>query len=335
MRPYEIENWALQIISRVESQQPHEDARVELKSRWPEDLARAARQIAGHANAARGDEILWLVGVDQKNGIVGATHEEMADWYAKVKTYFDGLAPDVTDINVPVKGGTIAALLFETTRAPYVVKNPSYGSVKGESIQWEVPWRGTTSIRSATRAELISLLVPRQKIPDCEVMGGRLMVNPLNNKKDAEQYSWVLHLELYLYPKENEILVIPNHRCEVTLEIPNTIKTQFAGATLCSLETSVLEHNGIKAIIENTRTGVLVKGPGLIEIVGQVDTPVMPLHAGDAQITAKLLPAGADYPISISTMLFCNGASANIKGEWIRPSPYNETPGVRSFFRRG
>jgi predicted HTH transcriptional regulator len=156
MRIYEIENWALQILSSVPSHQPHEDARVELKSRWPSDLSRAARQIAGHANAARGSLILWLIGVDEKTGVTGAPHEEMADWYAKLQTHFDGLAPSVTPVNVPVEGGTVVALVFDTSRAPYVVKNPAFGKEKGEFIQWEVPWRGSTNTRSATRAELVT-----------------------------------------------------------------------------------------------------------------------------------------------------------------------------------
>lgn len=64
MRPVEIESWALSVIQQVESRQPNEDARVEMKTNWIEHF-KAARQIAGHANAARGDPILWLIGVDQ------------------------------------------------------------------------------------------------------------------------------------------------------------------------------------------------------------------------------------------------------------------------------
>ena len=57
MRIHEIETWVLQIVERVESEQPIEDSRIELKSDWI-DPAKAARQLAGHANAAHGDTLL-------------------------------------------------------------------------------------------------------------------------------------------------------------------------------------------------------------------------------------------------------------------------------------
>jgi hypothetical protein len=53
MRPPEIEAWALDVIRRVSSGQPHEDFRVELKADWI-TTEKAARRLAGHANAARG-----------------------------------------------------------------------------------------------------------------------------------------------------------------------------------------------------------------------------------------------------------------------------------------
>jgi hypothetical protein len=36
MRPIEIEHWVLKLIEMVESGQPNEDARVELKADWIE-----------------------------------------------------------------------------------------------------------------------------------------------------------------------------------------------------------------------------------------------------------------------------------------------------------
>jgi len=69
MKPSQIEAWALNVIARVINGQPNEDSRVELKSEWiaPPD---AARRIAAHANAAFGDSILWIIGVDQCAGVV-------------------------------------------------------------------------------------------------------------------------------------------------------------------------------------------------------------------------------------------------------------------------
>jgi hypothetical protein len=77
MRPHEIERWTLNVIDRVNARQPNEDQRVELKSEWI-DPYKAARRIAGHANSAHGEPILWLIGVDEEDGVVGANMVDLA-----------------------------------------------------------------------------------------------------------------------------------------------------------------------------------------------------------------------------------------------------------------
>lgn len=128
MRTHEIENWALNIIDRVKAGHPNEDHRVELKAAWP-DPYKAARRIAGHGNAARGESFLWLIGVDKKLGVKGVSMTDLARWYAQVESQFDGLAPDMTPLNIHVDGNTIVALLFESDRAPFVIK--------AEGIDWK------------------------------------------------------------------------------------------------------------------------------------------------------------------------------------------------------
>jgi hypothetical protein len=87
MKPIQLESWALRIIECVQSAQPNEDSRVELKKEWP-DPVKAARRLAGHANSARGESILWLIGIDEKEGVTGITQNDLADWYAQVKSFF-------------------------------------------------------------------------------------------------------------------------------------------------------------------------------------------------------------------------------------------------------
>ena len=158
MKNSQIERWALNVIERVEARQPIEDSRVELKAKWPDDFAKAARRIAGHANAARGEHILWLIGVDEDTGVIGAEYADMADWSAGIASQFDSLVPRCYDLNVPtINGKTIVTLAFETDRAPYVIKNPHYGKRKDDPISLEVPWRIGTQIRTATRANLLQL----------------------------------------------------------------------------------------------------------------------------------------------------------------------------------
>jgi hypothetical protein len=84
MKATEIDAWALRVIDQVVSGKPNEDSRVELKADWPIDYSKAARRIAGHANAARGDPILWLIGVDQATGVKKCTPMDPATWFAGV-----------------------------------------------------------------------------------------------------------------------------------------------------------------------------------------------------------------------------------------------------------
>src|SRR2546422_8731131 len=139
----QLEAWVLSVVDRVKRQQPIEDARVELKTEWPEPV-KAARRIAGHANASGGERILWVIGADEKKGTVGgAKQEELTEWWPKVRSLFDGIAPTLISLAVPAGGITVVGLLFETERLPFVVRNP-----EGGAITFEVPWRDGTAIRS-------------------------------------------------------------------------------------------------------------------------------------------------------------------------------------------
>ncbi len=157
MRCAEVEHWVITVADRVRASAPIEDSRVELKAEWP-DAVDAARRIAGHANAARGDPVLWIIGLDEKRGAIGAAVNELAKWHPKVQAQFDGIAPAMEDFLVPYDGQTLVALLFETSGAPFVVRNPMFGKPGGGPISRETPWREGTSIRSATRTDLIRLL---------------------------------------------------------------------------------------------------------------------------------------------------------------------------------
>lgn len=152
MKPVEVNSWALSILQRVRSRHPSEDSCVECKASWP-DVKNVARQLAGMANAAKGEPILWLIGVDEKGAAIpGAKHLELNNWYPQLVKEFDGLAPQLlVDLNINVDEKTVVALVFETTNVPFVIKVPN-------TDRLEVPWREGTRTRSATRAELTRLL---------------------------------------------------------------------------------------------------------------------------------------------------------------------------------
>ncbi len=162
MKPQEIELWAIDIVDSVLSGQPVEDSRVELKAKWIE-AEKAAPRLGGHANASRGENILWLIGVDERNSfLTNVDATEKGDWYKSVGKHFDGFAPRLlVDVNFKVKGNTVVALYFDTaTEAPFVVKSKNGGSYP----EYTVPWREGTMLRAARRENLLRLLVPAQRV---------------------------------------------------------------------------------------------------------------------------------------------------------------------------
>lgn len=203
MRKVEIEAWALQIMDALVKGRRIEDSRVECKREWPSDPGKAARRIAGHANAARADRILWLIGVDEDAGTVtGAASDDFADWWNQVKSQFDGLAPNLIENFVPYDDTMVVALLFETADAPYVVRNYSG---KGH-IDFEVPWREGTHIRSARRQDLVKILVPLSHAPEIEFRPARL--TPYLNLDGFE-----VEPSFYIVPREP--FVVPRHRIKI------------------------------------------------------------------------------------------------------------------------
>lgn len=299
MNSFQIEAWAYKVIERVETGQPDEDFKVELKSDWP-DVQKAARRLAAHANAARGEPILWLIGVDQKSHtIVGASHMEVSSWYEQVKAEFDDrLAPLMKDLNFSYKGKSVVALFFETDRFPFVVKTTDG--------RLEVPWREGTLTRSAHRSELLKLLVPLQFLPTLEVLGGEARIKQYNNANK----SWRVYLELYIEPKGDMRLVIPFHRCRASLEVGG-VNVQLTEVQF--LPPAFLNKNFSKTI-ENTNDELLVYGPGKVNFSAFASIQDLPQDLNcDIEINASLMPVGAEYPVLFTVRLEKSSATENDK----------------------
>ena len=143
MTPRQIEAWAIRVLELVENKQNVEDTRVELKTEWPTEMNKVARQIGGHANAARGEPILWLIGVDERAGkVIGAPPSEFANWYPAVGKEFEGTAPECIHLNVPHNGVTVPALLFETDRALSWSRTQHTACRAVRAGKWRLRFRG-------------------------------------------------------------------------------------------------------------------------------------------------------------------------------------------------
>jgi hypothetical protein len=312
MNSRQIESWALRVIDSVKSGQPNEDFLVELKREWIQEY-KAARRIAGHANAARGENILWLIGVDEEKGVdcvIGANAADLASWYPTVESFFNELAPRMIPLNIPVDDKTVVALLFETDRAPFVVKNQAYGSTGGGSVELEVPWRENTSIRSAHRSDLIRLLAPLEFLPEIEILDIELTAK-IGGKNSVGNYhpdELRLNSELYIVPKSRERVIIPFHRCRVEFEIPGVL-------TFESNWMSLNPARGIDGIgvvlkpgsltIQSTVYEIIIEGSGKISLAAIAQRPSLPEDRKncDVRISIYLLPTTASRPVVLTKTL--------------------------------
>lgn len=273
MKALEIEAWTLRVLDRARAGNVAEDALVELKAVWP-DPRKAARQLAGHANAARGAPILWIVGVDEKLGVKGVSFNELSSWHAQVQAEFDGIPPTLDNLNDAYENVTVAALCFDTGRAPYVVRNPAFTTAGGGAVSLEVPWREGTRTRSATHADLIRILVPIRLQPTLEVLRGTLHVKK-EEEKDALTRALHAFVEFYIAPQTEQILVFPFHKMTATAAgvEPNTIlrfgSIRFSDASKrirIPLVTSFSEQRSVTVNarnepIEITGSELIVRGP--------------------------------------------------------------------------
>jgi hypothetical protein len=321
MIPAQIEARVLDIIEHVKSRQPIEDFHVELKSKWPEPQE-AARLIAGHANAARGEPILWLIGINEELGVTGADRKEMANWLPAVQKEFDGIAPSPIDLNIPIDGAVIVALFIETNRAPYVVKNPAFGSQRGVNISFEVPWREGTRTRSARRSDLLQLLVPTVSLPNIEVLSAEMMISVVRD----ESWYWYFKIETYITPQIGYPCVLPNHQCVTYFEIVDLIeKTRFDNSILTApyvptygFSTGVSDRKVDSLTINHTKTEAIIDGPGLLIISGETRSEAMSisLDRSNAMITVVIRPSHATHPITLSETLNWKSTDQSRLGFW-------------------
>jgi hypothetical protein len=263
MTASEVEQWALRELRRPVLQ---ESDRVEFKSKVIEPF-RLARQIAGHANAARGEWILWIFGVDDKLGLVGILGLEWAKLWPQITSFFDGNPPNPIIVSFPEGGKSVTAVAFETTLPPYVVKDPSHDRL-------EVPWREGTRTRSAKHSDLLLLLGPVSSVLEVEVVAVRtlhVLGAPIGHQLEAE---------LYFTPKSKYHVVIPLHRIETWLLI-NDIDVSAEVAALQGVQTlglasfsfDLLSRAGSnsQAICDNHQ--IVLDAPAMIRLTTTVVVP--------------------------------------------------------------
>lgn len=312
----QIEIKVLGVIKSVQERKFTEDSWVEIKREWPADHAQTARHLAGQANAAQGEPILWIIGLDEKQGVKGAQEEELANWFPQVKKHFDSLCPELVHcLTVPTGGGPVVALLFNTDRAPYVIKIPG-----GDRM--EVPWRSANGTRSALRSELLRLLSTVQAVPSFVALSGRMTATLLRGQGASAAMSFEVFLGLYATLEMGQSAVIPFHRCACWLEISGVLPPSPFDKVKLSPPYQRRAYFGLAVVnalsdppkqdsltIGGTDSEVIISGPGAVNLHALINSvvPLRPPVREDAQIDLRFGLISVERDVNINVRLVSQG----------------------------
>jgi hypothetical protein len=252
--------------------------------------------------------VLWVIGVDEATGeVVGAAREDLAAWWAQVQAEFDELAPAMDDLIVVLEGKPVLSLVFATDRVPHLVKNP-----QGGTVQFEVPWRTATGVRTARRSELLRLLARQQLLPTVEVLDARIYEYQAGSS-EARQLS--LDLALYVTPRDEERIVIPHHRCSMKIEFDGGISIE-AHIRRISPPTSGDFTQAVVLTPLATPTGceIILDGPSEVGVEVFQAAPVA-LPDADATVSLWMSPTGHEDAVVVSARL-CRTLKEGGKPVW-------------------
>lgn len=303
MKKQELETLARNIIAQVIAGNTVEDSGVELKSTWLE-AEKAARRLAAHANSARGDAIVWLMGIDEKGKkVVGFEINEMSNWINKLAKQFDGEPPILTcQANLHYTEGTVVALYFETNGSPYVIKNS-----KGGYPEFEVPYRRGNDTRSANRLDLLRILLPKLKHPQVTLFNPKLSVLVSRNLQGTQpiplidKFDWTFTANLYFVPRTKDSVVIPHVNCTFAFTISDLSGLSYQLP-------HVFKPIGKSLTIRHSASEIIIDGPGSVEFEAKgsigfdsrsktivpkedatINIRILPIHAEEQMIVRKIL----------------------------------------------
>lgn len=327
MRISDLEAWVIATYRILLGGGRVEDSRIELKATWPE-TAKAARRLAGHLNSARGESVLWVIGLDEEKGVVPFAAAESKVWLEQVFRQFDSISPSVLDVVIPTNEGPLVALLFSGERCPFVVKNPNFGQPGGGPISLEVPWRQSTAVRSASRMDLLSILVPASKLPHIEFLNAAVTAEESDGKtsmageyvppgREVPHCWWTVDVQLYVTPRSSELLVLPVHLATVSV---HANQAAIAADDIRFGTPSRMSGNSFQSdshTISTTHGEALLEGPGRLEVVASVAVPDG--ESPDLEeviLTLGFRPAGEDTIPVVSQCRLKRGESRNGR-KWI------------------
>jgi len=249
------------IIEMVKNNRPVEDDYVEIK-RHVHDPFKIAQRIGGHANAARGEEILWIIGLDEHTGEIYDTNlGELTVFIAAINKYFDDITPKINILNIVYEGKSVIALNIETNRSPYVVKIQPEDKYLPE---FYLPWRQGTGHRAAKREDMFKVFLEESFRPELEKMADGGYLNYTNNTKQSKVF---IHGRLYYYVTPKNETFIPYHRSNVEIRITRDRELVYSYTCQLSRIQIPLQRQGAR-VTNNASVGdyqAIVHLPGMLE----------------------------------------------------------------------
>jgi hypothetical protein len=209
--------------------------------------------------------------------------------------------PAVTHLNVPWGGVTIVALLFETDRAPFVLKNPHFGSRENDPIAFEVPWREGTETRSADRSELLRILSPVAELPQFEVLWGRAdgyIYAPENEGGQPPEVHLSVEAEIYVVPTGEKTVVIPKHKTAMLVRWPEIEEPLVADDV-----TLYLTNRRAESLVSVLSSELVVQGPGAFRFQGSLRFKPMPVPTSALIVDCLLEPVLASSVVVVEATM--------------------------------
>jgi len=222
-------------------------------------------------------------------------------------------------VNVVYKEKTVAALCFDTSRAPFVVKNPAFGKTEGGPVKWEVPWREGTKTRSASRNDLVLLLSPLSKLPKIEILDADMCLT----SGPKPYFHFVLIA--YVVPLDSQPITFPFHKCTACF---NAGGNQFtaSGIVLTTPQSNIKKWNALQRslmaslydrpiqnvelhagndAIEATADEIVVHGAGKVLIEGDFNITAFTAMSGlsELELTVTLTEAITESRMPLSVRI--------------------------------
>lgn len=275
MRIAQLEALVLGAIDAVRAGH-HEDDRFEFKRTWPgEDKA---RQLAGSANRARGETLIYVIGLADDGTVVPPSDLDPATWFSQLESRFDGPAPELRhQLRVAVSDTEqVVALEFDTSAAPYVVT----AGRDGGAPEREVPIRVGTRTRSVKREELLRLLAPTLCVPRVSVLDATLVLGTIGTVAEV-----TLNARVYFEHVQQGPIFLPQHESFAVLVGPPDV--EVIGTVEYPANDGILISAGIRKQPVSRPTRGLVPRPDGLELTGPGTVAIRtiwPFPPGDLEL---------------------------------------------------